>query len=150
MLNIILAAASLLAGCHTGFDPVNKVSGNAALRGYDAVAYFTDNQAVEGHSEFQHQWQGATWQFASAANRDRFVSNPEQYAPQYGGYCAWAVGHGYTANGDPKAWTIIDGRLYLNYNEGVKKKWEANQSEYIQKGNENWPQFLKHKPEHKG
>ena len=88
--------------------------------------------------------------FSSAANRDSFAGDPEKYAPQYGGYCAWAVGHGYTAKGDPEAWKIVEGKLYLNYNKDVKAKWEQDVPGYISKGHENWPKFLKEKPEHKG
>jgi len=114
------------------------------------VAYHTEGKAVEGNAEFTHQWRGATWRFASAENRDRFIAAPERYAPQYGGYCSWAVSHGYTANGDPKAWKVVDGKLYLNYNDAVKKKWEEGEREYIEQGDHNWSEFLNHKPEHKG
>ena len=83
-----------------------------AIEGYDPVAYFTESRPVEGASAFSHDWMGVTWYFASAENRVQFAAEPERYAPQYGGYCAWAVAHGYTAKIDPKAWKIVDGKLY--------------------------------------
>jgi len=133
-----------------GVDPVYKFSGDLALKGYDAVAYFNEGNAIEGSDQFKYEWHGAKWRFASATNRDAFAGNPEKYAPQYGGYCAWAVGHGYTAKGDPEAWKIVDGKLYLNYSKDVQAKWVQDIPGYIEKGNENWPKFLKEKPEHKG
>src|SRR5512134_970368 len=90
-------------------------SGDLALRGYDAVAYHTEGRPVAGRAEFEYRWNGARWRFASAAGRDRFAASPERYAPQFGGYCAYAVSRGYTADVDPEAWRIVDGALYLNY-----------------------------------
>lgn len=133
-----------------GVDPIYKYSGGLALKGYDPVAYFNDGKAVEGSEQFTHEWNGANWRFASAEHRDAFIREPEKYAPQFGGYCAWAVSHGYTAKGDPNAWKIVDDKLYLNYNQDVKAKWEQDVPGYISRGDENWPRFLKEKPEHKG
>lgn len=149
---IILASAILFAACakSDGVEQFNKTDQGLALKGYDAVAYFTGGKAAQGTGEFSHTWGGATWHFTNAANRDRFAQEPTKYAPQYGGYCSWAVSHGYTADGDPEAWKIVDGKLYLNYNLKVKEKWEENIPEYVRKGDENWPAFLKKKPEHKG
>lgn len=113
-----------------------------ALRGYDPVAYFLDGAPVEGSSEFETEWNGATWRFASAANRDRFAENPEAYAPQYGGYCAWAVSQGYTAPVSPDAWRIVDGKLYLNYDASVQKRWEADIPGFISKADQNWPSVI--------
>ena len=133
-----------------GVEPIYKFAGAVALNGYDPVAYFDEGKATAGSDQFVHEWNGAKWQFASAADRDAFASQPEKYAPQYGGYCAWAVSHGYTAKGDPEAWKIVDGKLYVNYNKDVKARWEQDVPGFISKGNENWPRFLKEKPEHKG
>lgn len=113
-----------------------------AIRGTDPVAYFTQGGPVTGSSEFVYTWRNATWQFASAENRDLFVANPEQYAPQYGGFCAWAVSQGYTASIDPNAWRIVDGKLYLNYNRGVQRQWERDIPGNISKANANWPDVL--------
>ena len=94
---------------------VNKDGNGVAIRGYDTVAYFAGNGPVKGSEQFTHQWMGATWRFASSENRDRFAAAPESFAPQFGGYCAWAVSNNYTAPIDPAAWKIVDGKLYLNY-----------------------------------
>lgn len=122
--------------------PINKTWRGIALDGYDAVAYFEDAKAVEGNSDFTTEWKGATWRFASADHRDKFAKEPERYAPQFGGYCAWAVGHGYTANIDPEAWRIIEGKLYLNYNKKVQKQWEEDIPGWIAKGEVNWPKLI--------
>jgi YHS domain-containing protein len=123
-------------------DPVYQ-HGGPAIRGYDAVAYFEQSAPVKGTSQFSYQWRGATWLFASAENRDRFQADPERYAPQYGGYCAYAVSKGHTASIDPEAWTIVDGKLYLNYSKGVKKKWEEDVPGNIVKADKNWPDLHK-------
>ena len=119
-------------------DPVYQ-HGGLAIRGYDAVAYYQQSAPVKGSSQFSYQWRGATWLFASAENRDRFQADPERYAPQYGGYCAYAVSKGRTASIDPEAWKIVDGKLYLNYSKGVQKKWEQDVPGNIVKADEYWP-----------
>jgi YHS domain-containing protein len=133
-----------------GLEPINKQDGRLALNGYDAVAYFTEGKAVEGSAEFAQAYLGAEWRFSNAANREAFAKAPEKFAPQFGGYCAWAVAHGYTANGDPTVWKVIDGKLYLNYNQKVKEKWEQDETNFIKQGDDNFPRFLENKPEHKG
>lgn len=110
-----------------------------AIEGYDPVAYFTDGAPVEGEGEFEHEWMGATWYFASAENRDLFVADPEKYAPQYGGYCAYAVSQGATASIDPEAWRIEDGKLYLNLNKDIQAIWQQDVPGYIAKADGNWP-----------
>jgi YHS domain-containing protein len=119
-------------------DPVYQ-HGGLAIRGYDAVAYYQQSAPVKGSSQFSYQWRGATWLFASAENLDRFQADPERYAPQYGGYCAYAVSKGRTASIDPEAWRIVDGKLYLNYSKGVQKKWEQDVPGNIVKADEYWP-----------
>lgn len=128
---------------HAGEDPVyTGFLSSLAVDGYDPVAYFTDGKPVEGKSEFEVEYNGATWRFESAANRDAFAADPAKYAPQYGGYCAWAVSQGYTAKGDPQNWRIVDGKLYLNYNASVQKKWAQNIPGNIQAADTNWPKVL--------
>ncbi len=117
-------------------------TGDGAIRGYDPVAYFSEGRPVKGRSDISHSWNGATWHFSSEQNRTTFVSAPDKYAPAYGGYCAYAVANGYTATTDPDAWSIVNGRLYLNYSQGVKKRWEKNISGYIKSGDANWPGIL--------
>ena len=97
---------------------------------------------MKGSSDFETEWKGATWRFASAANREAFLADPEKYAPQYGGYCAWAVSQGQTAPIEPEQWSIVDGKLYLNYNADVQAKWKADVPGFIARADENWPKVL--------
>ncbi len=114
-----------------------------AIKGYDPVAFHTEGKPVKGDSDYELKWKDAKWRFASAENRDLFEADPEKYAPRYGGYCAWAVSEGYTASVDPEnAWSIVDGRLYLNYNAEVKQKWEKDIPGHIKKADANWPGVL--------
>ena len=123
-------------------EPVYQSFLGTAIDGTDPVAYFTEGKPVEGSAEFKHEWNGATWRFSSAENRDLFAANPEAYAPQYGGYCAWAVSQGYTASTDPDAWAIVDGKLYLNYNQAVQSKWGKSIPQNIAAADKNWPSVL--------
>jgi YHS domain-containing protein len=109
-----------------------------AIRGYDPVAYFTDNKPVKGQKQFSAAWNGATWYFKSAENRKRFTENPEKYAPQYGGFCAYGVSRDYKVKTEPDAWAIHQGKLYLNYDQGIAKKWSADKDGYIKKADANW------------
>ena len=147
----VFLAACLLAG---GFlsvpapamaaeDPVyTGFLSNVAVGGYDPVSYFSADGPVKGSADYSLTYNGAQWHFATAANRDSFRQDPERYAPQYGGYCAWAVSQGSTAKGDPANWKIVNGKLYLNYNSDIQKRWEQNIPENIQAGNRNWPRVL--------
>ncbi len=149
---ILVGIAATLGACSRAVDTIslNTDSTGRALRGYDAVAYFAVSNAVKGDPKYEYVWNGAKWFFSTEENMKKFQANPEAYAPQYGGYCSYAVSEGYTADGDPKAWKVVDGKLYLNYSPKVKEKWEENQGERITKGNQNWKGFGTKKPEHKG
>jgi hypothetical protein len=120
-------------------DSINKDGSGVAIKGYDPVAYFTQSKPVKGSSAFTFSWMQSTWWFADAANRDEFSRNPEKYAPQYGGYCAYGVSQNHTVTIDPEAWSIIDGKLYLNYSKSVKKTWSEAVPKYIEDANRNWP-----------
>jgi YHS domain-containing protein len=113
-----------------------------AIRGTDPVAYFTAGRPVQGSSQFEYEWNGATWRFSSAQNRALFASNPDAYAPQYGGYCAKAVSEGNLAAIDPNAWRIVDGKLYLNYSAEVQQQWLQDIPGNIAKADANWPEIL--------
>lgn len=113
-----------------------------AIRGYDPVAYFKEGQPVEGKSAFQTEWNGAKWRFATQENLDNFIKTPENYAPQYGGYCAYAVSQGATASIKPEAWSIVEGKLYLNYDKEVRYRWSQDIPGYIQDADKNWPDLL--------
>ena len=131
------------------FKQINTTAENVAVRGFDTVAYFKAQNAVAGDPKFSYLWNGAKWYFSSAENMEKFKAAPETYAPQFGGYCSFAVSKGYTADGDPQAWKIVGGKLYLNYNLQVKEKWETEQEKLIETGEKNWTEFKKKKPEHK-
>lgn len=119
-------------------EPVFQTS-QGAIDGYDAVAYFKEAKPVAGKAEFSTEWNGARWQFSSADNLAEFQASPERYAPQYGGYCAFAVANGYTAKSDPSAWHIEAGKLYLNFDASVREQWLARRSEFIAAALRNWP-----------
>jgi YHS domain-containing protein len=131
-----------------GVAKINTTDG-LAVRGFDTVAYFAAQSAVEGNPKFEYAWNGAKWLFSSAENLEKFKQNPEAFAPQFGGYCSYAVSHGHTADGDPQAWKIVNGKLYLNYSPEVKQMWEKEQDKFIKDGETNWAQFLVKKPEDK-
>jgi hypothetical protein len=120
----------------------NEFKSKLALDGYDAVAYFKTGKPQKGNPAYVLNWNGASWHFASAENRAEFESRPHSFAPQYGGYCAWAVSEGYTAKGDPNHWRVVDGKLYLNYNASVQRNWEKDVAGHIAKGDRNWPKVL--------
>ena len=88
-----------------------------ALEGYDSVAYFTEGAPTPGRASISYEWEGATWQFASVDNRDKFIADPERYAPQFGGHCAVARAQGMHVKGSPELWRIEDGMLFLNKNK---------------------------------
>ncbi len=122
--------------------PVNADAQGLAIGGYDPTAYFTAGRAVQGVAGHGFRWNGATWRFASAEARARFVADPDAYAPAFGGYCAWAISQNYIAPGDPNVWRIVDGRLYLNFNARARQLWEADLAGAIARGNANWPGVL--------
>lgn len=118
-----------------------KPSG-VAIRGADAVAYFTEGKYVPGNDQFITEWNDAIWQFSSQQNLDLFIANPENYAPQYGGYCAYGVAEGDLVKIEPENWTIVDGELYLNFNNKIQKMWENDIPGYIAEADENFDDLL--------
>ena len=134
-LGIALAGATPAAAA----GQINTTLFGTAIEGYDTVAYFTEGRPVKGSRQHTFEWQGATWRFASAEHRDLFAADPHSYAPQYGGYCAYAVANGGTAGIDPDAWSIVDGKLYLNVSKSVQGIWEQDIPGYIARANLNWP-----------
>jgi len=116
---------------------------NKAVSGYDTVAYFTEGKPVKGDSKWQTEYKGADWLFSSQENLNKFKANPEAYAPQYGGYCAWAISEKNDfASADPDHWAIVDGKLYLNYDAEVKKWWDEDRSGHISAADKNWPTLI--------
>jgi YHS domain-containing protein len=134
-------AAPLVFPVSAMADGGTYVVGNAkvAVGGYDAVSYFRGKGTpVKGDARYKVTWRGAQWQFASQANADAFKANPAAFAPQYGGHCAWAIAQGYLAPGDPTAYDIVNGKLYLNYDQGIRAKWRKDITGHIAKGGPNW------------
>lgn len=124
-------------------DPIyTPLFSRIASGGYDVVAYFTEQKPVKGSAKFTTKYMGAKWHFASQEHLDRFIAEPDAYAPQYGGYCAYGVAHGSTAKTDPFAWDLYNGKLYLNYNKAVGKRWRADKDRLIAQGDANWPEVL--------
>ncbi len=140
---LALSGVAIALPAHAEKAPVYTGSfSNVAVEGYDAVAYFTEGKPVKGDKDFATEYNGAEFRFASQANLDAFKADPVNYAPQFGGYCAWAVSQGYTAKGDAEVWRIVDGKLYLNYNRKVQSDWEKDIPGFIQSANSNWPNVL--------
>jgi YHS domain-containing protein len=138
----LLLAVAIDAPPASAGDVVNSsFFSGVAIKGYDPVAYFTMGRPVEGSRDYEYQWMGATWRFASAENRDVFAADPAKYAPQYGGYCAYAVSQGATADIDPAAWHIEGGKLYLNLSPQVQSIWLKDIPGYIAKADANWPKI---------
>ena len=117
-------------------------AGGAAIRGYDPVAYFTGGGPAKGDPAITQEYQNATWHFVSAENRDLFAASAQKYAPQYGGYCAWAASRNYVAPTDPNAWEIVDDKLYLNFSKLTHARWTIRARSNIAKGDANWPGLL--------
>lgn len=113
-----------------------------AIGGYDTVAFFDEGQPVKGDKQFATEWKGVEWQFKNAANLEKFKSNPEAFAPQYGGYCAWAMAQGKLAPGYAQFWSIENGKLYLNFSKGVQEKWLPNKAGFIADADKIWPAIL--------
>ena len=129
----------VLGSAQTGLAlEINETDG-LAIKGYDPVAYFTEERPVPGSAAFMADYKGATFRFASAANQELFQSDPAAYAPQYGGFCAYATAKGYKADIDPAAFSVVSGKLYLNYNVEVQAEWQKDMADYIASGDRNWP-----------
>lgn len=147
MKSIIAAGVLALALISTVWAKslVNVDRNGVALKGYDPVAYFTDNKAVKGDAQFQSKAGGVTYFFASAGNKATFDANPIKYEPQFGGFCAWAVSRGYTAPIDPNAFQIVNGRLLLQYSLKVRKDFSADTEGNLAKADANWPSIVEKK-----
>lgn len=137
---IALAVITLVTGIAVSaqISPV-FVNEGKAIRGYDPVAYFTEKKPVLGKEDLKFNWNNVNWYFSSPQNLDSFKINPVKYAPQYGGYCAFGLSDGHKAPTQPDAWTIVNGKLYLNYNTKVREYWKKDQQERIEKADINWP-----------
>ncbi len=148
VLNIVTPSVSIALeaintyGVGGGFfsDPPRT---DVAIKGYDTVAYFKVKKPVLGSDVFVTTWKGAKWKFSSSENLAAFKENPEKYAPQFGGYCAYGIAQGYAVKIEPDQWTIVDGKLYLNYDADVSKKWNKDQIKFINEAKEKFESVLK-------
>lgn len=123
-------------------EPPVYAEGGVAIDGTDPVAYFTDGGPVAGDPAIFSDWNGARMLFSSSENKAMFDADPDAFAPQFGGYCAFAVSEGYVASTVPEAWTIHEGRLYLNYSRSVRRRWLRDIDDRIARANANWPGVL--------
>lgn len=142
--SLAIAAFGLVGAASPAFAAKPEVytkSQNLALGGYDAVSFF-GGTPVKGAAAHQTTYHGATFQFSSADNLAKFKADPAKYAPQYGGYCAWAAAQGKTAPGDPRYYRVVNGKLYLNYDGNIQKRWEKDIPGFISKADANWPKIL--------
>lgn len=138
----LLGFAFTAPAAYADSDPVyTSWRNNVAAGGYDTVSFFA-GKPLEGSKDFTADYNGAIWYFSSRTNLDLFNANPEAFAPQYGGYCAWALAHGKLAKGSPKHWTVLDGRLFLNFNARVQDGWNADRDDFIVKADKKWPNIL--------
>lgn len=135
-------AAFLLPRAAGAATPEIYAEGGVAIDGTDPTSYVTEGRPVPGDPAITLDWRGATWRFASDEARDRFAADPEAYAPQFGGWCAWAVAEGYTAATVPDAWEIVDGGLYLNFSRRIQRRWARDVEGNIARGRANWPAVL--------
>jgi YHS domain-containing protein len=114
-----------------------------AVSGYDTVAYFTLGKPTKGDSKIEAEWNGAKWLFSSEENKQLFIADPKKYAPAYDGHCAFAAGVNKKVKAKPTLWKIIDGRLFLNYNDSAQASWLENPESYIEDGDKNWIELEK-------
>jgi hypothetical protein len=133
-LSIVLLLSTGFGGTAAAKSPTDAL----AIKGYDSVAYFKDSKAIKGSESFTFPWHNMTWYFSSKENRDLFAASPEKYAPQYDGYCAWAMTEYRKAITDPEVWKIVDGKLYLNCSRSAFEKWSRDIPGNIKKADENW------------
>jgi YHS domain-containing protein len=132
-----------LSGSAMAIDPVyTGYFNDNAISGYDAVAYFAEGKPVIGSDDFTFDYMHATWKFSSQEHLDLFTADPIAYAPQYGGYCAYAIANGDTASAEPDLWTIHEGKLYLNYSRKINARWREDIPGYIEKANNEWTLFM--------
>ncbi|MEM7660989.1 MAG: YHS domain-containing (seleno)protein [Pseudomonadota bacterium] len=145
----LVATPAIFASNAVADDAVAQIftaeENNIAVGGYDSVSYFSGDP-VEGSADFTTTYKGAEFRFASQENLDTFLAEPAKYAPAYGGYCAWGASQGGAYSGDPKIYAVVDGRLYLNYNEEVQQTWNEDRAGFIEAADQAWPTVLNPEP----
>ena len=135
---ILLMYSMLIAATTSAADTLQYSTENGAIDGYDPVSYFSDNKAERGSLDISTEWNGTVWRFTTTAHRDAFIEDPQKYAPQYGGYCALGMAHGGGVPTDPEAWTIWEGKLYLNMIKEVSITWRYTPDKLIERADQKW------------
>ena len=141
LVSVMITACAATPGKVSQTEPVDELNlqHGVALKGYDPVAYFAEAEPTPGNPAISYQWQGANWLFSTREHRTAFMADPAHYSPQFGGYCAFAVSRGTTADADPHQWAIVDGKLYVNNNAIAKRFWDQDRPANIVAGDTNWP-----------
>lgn len=139
LLSVLAAFPVAQAQTPSGKILVNVNDQGVALQGYDPVAFFSDGRPAKGDPSITTRHAGATYWFATPENKATFEAAPERYTPAFGGYCAYGASNGYTAKVEIDTWQIVDGRLLLNYNKSIRKKFDADRAAYLRKADANWP-----------
>lgn len=139
---VVLMLFSALSTIATAKDLLNLNGNGVAIQGYDPVAFFTDNRPVKGNPQFQSDYRGAKYYFASAEHKAAFDKEPAKYEPQFGGYCAYGASQGHPAPIKIEAWQIVNGRLLMQYDLSVKDKFNKDQQGNLQKADQNWPGII--------
>jgi YHS domain-containing protein len=145
-INAMVLSVSFLPMLLIGFSSIAAgadTSAPVAIKGYDTVAYFTASRAIKGSEALTVSYHGMTWYFSTKEHRDLFAKSPEKYAPQYDGYCAWALTENRKAITDPEVWKIVDNKLYLNCSPAAYEKWIKDIPGHIKKADENWLKMQK-------
>ena len=137
-IGLSVGALAFASGAFAAGVNVNANANDVAIHGYDPVAYFKKSAPVEGSAKFTASHKDAIYYFSSKSNRNLFKENPEKYAPAFGGYCAYGVALDKKFDTDPEAWKIVDGKLYLNLNKKVQKRWSEDIPGHIETANDNW------------
>jgi len=141
----LIASGGAQAFEQGSISAINVEAGNVILHGYDSVAYFAGT-ATQGEAQFSVEYQGVSYRFASAENMKTFQASPAQYVPQYGGFCALGTALGKKLDVDPTQFRVVDGKLYLNLNADVFKKWAEDVPGNIAKADANWPSIKSQAP----
>ena len=140
---LFLASVLTLLFTSASFAGEQYTKKGYAVSGYDTVAYFTLGKATKGDKNIVAEWNNAKWLFSSEEHRQLFVANPEKYAPAYDGHCAFAAGVNKKVRAKPTLWKIVDGRLFLNFNNAANERWLENPEGYIEEGDKNWIELEK-------
>ena len=138
-LLVALMLFCTLSTIATAKDLLNLNGNDVAIQGYDPVAFFTDNRPMKGNPEFQSEYRGAKYYFVSAEHKATFDREPAKYEPQFGGYCAYGASRGRKAPIKIEAWQVVNGRLLMQYDLGVKDKFNQDQLGNLRKADQNWP-----------